>query len=184
MEGTTVSVPVPVQMLPGHSMHPKRSTLAIQKFMLSASEKTAIAKLHTEMDTYILQQYTQGCTGGNIPMLNIQDYMTVISPVSSEKSNVVYLQVLDAKSESKATLMTIISDLHQRFIERQGKRFIALTADAKLYEVLQSLKHEYGEELTWLLPFPGDWHMLKNFQISLLKPYFDMGLKELARVSG
>jgi hypothetical protein len=29
--------------------------------------------------------------------------------------------------------------------------------------------------------FPGDWHMLTN---ALIKPYFDMGLKELAHVSG
>ena len=82
------------------------------------------------------------------------------------------------------TLMTIMFDLHQRLIERQGKKFLVLTADAKLYEVLQSLKHEYGEELSWVLPFPGDWHMLKNVQNALIKPYFDMGLKELARVSG
>ena len=54
----------------------------------------------------------------------------------------------------------------------------------KLYEVVVSLTHEYGDELKWLLPFPGDWHMLKNFQIALTKPYFDMGLKELAHVAG
>ena len=54
----------------------------------------------------------------------------------------------------------------------------------KLYEVVVSLTHEYGDELKWLLPFPGDWHMLKNFQIALTKPYFDVGLKELAHVAG
>ena len=115
---------------------------------------------------------------------NIQEYMGVISPVHTEKSNVVYMQVLDAKSESKDTLMTILFDLHQRFIERKGNTHLVLAADAKLYEVLQSLKHEYGEELKWLLPFPGDWHMLKNYQIALMKPYFDAGLRELARAAG
>ena len=110
--------------------------------------------------------------------------MGVISPVHTEKSNVVYMQVLDAKSESKYTLMTIFFDLHQRFIERKGNTHLVLAADAKLYEVLQSLKHEYGEELKWLLPFPGDWHMLKNYQIALMKPYFDAGLRELARAAG
>ena len=110
--------------------------------------------------------------------------MGVISPVSAEKSNIVYMQVLDAKSESRDTLMTIFFDLHQRFIEHRGNEFLVLTADAKLYEVLQTLKHEDGEELKWLLPFPGDWHMRKNFQVALMKPYFHMGLKELARAAG
>ena len=50
--------------------------------------------------------------------------------------------------------------------------------------MLQSLKYKYGEELSRFLPFPGNWRMLKNFQNALIKPYFHMGLKELARVSG
>ena len=64
----------------------------------------------------------------------------MISPVKAEKSNVVYLQVLDVVSESKDTLMTILFDLHFCFIEGQRKEFLVLTADAKLYEVLLSLK--------------------------------------------
>ncbi len=56
--------------------------------------------------------------------------------------------------------------------------------DAKLYEILQAIKFEYGQEYKWLLPLPGDWHLLKNFQIAIMKPYFDTGLKEVARVSG
>ncbi len=59
-----------------------------------------------------------------------------------------------------------------------------MEGDAKLYAVLQSLKFEYWHEYRWLLPMPGDWHLLKNFQIALMKPYFEAGLKELARVSG
>ncbi len=49
---------------------------------------------------------------------------------------------------------------------------------------MQAIKFEYGHEHDWLLPLPGDWHLLKNFQIALMKPYFDAGLKELAKVSG
>lgn len=41
---------------------------------------------------------------------------------------------------------------------------------------LQAVKHEYGADLAWQIPFPGDWHLLKNYQM----PFFDAGLRELA----
>ena len=31
---------------------------------------------------------------------------------------------------------------------------------------------------------PGDWHILMNFQKALMKPYFDAGLKDLAKSAG
>jgi len=51
-------------------------------------------------------------------------------------------------------------------------------------EILKSLKHEYLSSLDWLIPFPGDWHMLMNYQIALMKPYFNAGLKHIAQAAG
>ena len=47
-------------------------------------------------------------------IVTFQDYMAILSPVLAEKSNVIYLQVLDAKLESKDTLMSVIYDLHKK----------------------------------------------------------------------
>ena len=69
-----VSPPLPVQMVSLQANHPRASSLDIQNFKLSASEKFAFAQLRKEMDTYILQEYTQSCNDANIPILNIQDY--------------------------------------------------------------------------------------------------------------
>ena len=33
-----------------------------------------------------------------------------------------------------------------------------------LYDILKSLHYEYGEELNWLVPYPGDFHLLMYFQ--------------------
>ena len=60
----------------------------------------------------------------------------------------------------------------------------AINEHIALLKRLQSIKKEYGNDLKWLLPFPGDWHLLKNYQEVLLKIYFDAGLSDLAKISG
>ena len=99
----------------------------LQRFRLSVAKVCAVTQLREEMDTYILQKHTNGDSSEtNQTILNIQDYMTVISPVTSEKSNVVYLQVLDAKSESKDTLMTFFFDYISVSLKDKEKNFCLL----------------------------------------------------------
>ena len=59
-----------------------------------------------------------------------------------------------------------------------------MVGDAKTDDILQSLRRQYGSQLKWLLPFPGDWHILYNYQKVLLKVYGDAGLLQLAKVAG
>ena len=49
-----------------------------------------------------------------------------------------------------------------------------------------NIKCQYGDTLEQLLIFPGDWHILKNYQIVLMKVYSrsTAGLKDLAAKSG
>jgi hypothetical protein len=114
----------------------------------------------------------------------MQDYLRLTTATHTKKSNVSYLWVMDAVADNKGTMIQLLSDLQEQFISNGIHEYIILEGDAKLYEVLQSLKFEYGECFKLLLPFPGDWHMLMNFQHALIKPYFDAGLKELAKVAG
>ena len=59
-----------------------------------------------------------------------------------------------------------------------------LVRDQKTYVRIRELKHEYGSELDWIIPFIGDWHLLSNQQSVLMKVYYDAGLKDLAESSG
>ena len=52
----------------------------------------------------------------------------------------------------------------------QHCQWLIVEGDAKVYDILQSIKFEYSEEVKWLIPYPGDWHMLKNYQSALTKP--------------
>ena len=78
----------------------------------------------------------------------------------------------------------MLHDLHQKYIVEQNRQWLLVEGDNKVYEILLALKYEYGEELQWVLPYPGDWHLLKNYQYALIKPYFDAGLKALAKAAG
>ena len=46
------------------------------------------------------------------------------------------------------------------------------------------IKRRYGKALRKLLPFPSDWHILKTFQLVLMKVYYTPGLRELGKKCG
>ena len=156
----------------------------IDDFQISEDECLAIEDLKDEINTYMLHKVAVGNSEPQKNFLNIQDYFSVTRVTHTEKSNVIYLQVKDAIADTKDTMMDMLHELHQQYVVEQNHRWLIVEGDAKIYEILQSLKFEYGEELLWVIPYPGDWHMLKNYQIALMKPYFDAGLKSLAQAAG
>ena len=89
-----------------------------------------------------------------------------------------YLSVIDQNVDDE---LTLINRLHDDFINEQ---WLLLETDGAVYHKIKSIKTEYGEELSWLIPFQGDWHRLKNYQKVLMKIYYDAGLHELAVASG
>ena len=93
------------------------------------------------------------------------------------------MQVLHEIADSKDTILHIVSELYTQCIRKHGNKYLVLEGDAKTYDTMQDVKWEYGKDLAWLVPHPGDWHMLKNFQICLMKPFYEAGLKELAEAS-
>ena len=101
-----------------------------------------------------------------------------------EVSNIVYVEILNEISDSKPTIMTALGKLYTTFILKKQQKWLLVVGDAKIFVLLHELKREYGSHLSWMLPFPGDWHILFNYQPALLKPYADAGLSKLAEVSG
>ena len=83
-----------------------------------------------------------------------------------------YLEVLDAVADRKDTMMALLHSLKKTFIEERNMQWLVLEGDAKLYDILKSLHYEYGEELNWLVPYPGDFHL------------DDAGLKAMAQSVG
>jgi len=85
----------------------------------------------------------------------------------------------------KTPSLTLLIALLQDKLEVGTKtKYLAVVGDGKTYDHLHALKVEYGQELKWLIPLPGDWHILKNYQEVLFKVYFDGGLREVAKQAG
>ena len=168
-----------------HSEHLKSlDCLTINDFTMSEIENESLQDLQCELFTYMLQKVAIADSDSEHPFINIQDYLNITRATHTEKSQVGYLEVLDAISDSKDTQLELLHDLYSKFIKDQTREYLVIEGDQKLYDVLQSLKFEYGKELDWVIPIPGDWHMLMNFQSALMKPYFDAGLKDLAKAAG
>ena len=87
-------------------------------------------------------------------------------------------------SSKPTTKDTIINTLQERLDIGSTCKYMGAIGDGKTYDHLHSLKVEYGEELNWLIPLPGDWHILKNFQEVIMKVYFDGGLRDAAKQAG
>ena len=110
----------------------------------------------------------------------MQDHFTLTKITHNEKSNVAYIEVMDAVADCRDTIMQLVHSFREKFIVGQGMRWLVVAGDAKLYEVIKSVKFEYGKaySLCW------GFHLLMNYQKALMKPYYDTGLKSLAQAAG
>ena len=120
------------------------------------------------------------------PFPGLQSIVNCVRKQASDKevSQITYVEIVSEKADSKPTLMGVISRLQKTFVEELGQKYVLVVGDAKTYNLLQSICFEYRSYLKWLIPFPGDWHVLFNDQKALMKPYEDAGLVVLAKIAG
>ena len=78
----------------------------LSDFLKNEQEISAISELQEELHSYILQKVALGGSESVRILLSIQDYLSLTRTSHTERSNVLYLNVMDAKSDSKDTLMT------------------------------------------------------------------------------
>lgn len=97
-----------------------------------------------------------------------------------EKSNVFYIGVLNEHADNINTIKEVVETLHEEIVVQRNLESLAVVGDGKMFFHLAKLKQEYSSELEWMIPFPGDWHTLKNLQPVLMKVYWHAGLSDLA----
>ena len=119
-------------------------------------EKKSLDQLCHDLYTYLwLKQNSKSRSN----FVGLQEYFALTRPREDEKSNIVYFDVLNAVADKKETVLLVLDKLRKQIVERHGKQWLVVAGDAKLYDVLKTIKHEYGDEFKWLICYPGDWHM-------------------------
>ena len=158
------------------------SELSETLFQLSEFEDQAWRLLHTDVMKYIMSKVTIQDIGP-VPIIipGLKHFLLLSSATDqTEKSTIDYLTVLDKSADSKDTVLHVLNLLHGKYNIGSNVEHVVVVGDGKSYDYMVKLKCEYEDGLSWLLPFPGDWHILKNTQPMLMKVYFDAGLRELA----
>ena len=83
---------------------------------------------------------------------------------------------------NQETVLDVLSMLKQKHRVSKGIDMLVVVGDGKTYDILKHLQKEYSDDLSWLLPYPGEWHLLKNAQAPLFKILIDGGLRTLLRL--
>lgn len=85
------------------------------------------------------------CTTHTEIFIDLQTYFNLYTnQLPPEISNIIYLS---QRCDDKETLLNIINDLYQEFVVQNKKKWILLKGDQAIYERLQSIKEEYGNDL-------------------------------------
>ena len=164
-------------------------TLTIQSFQGHSDEKNEEDNLQCKLQSYIVQKYIvdsypevnshDGVLSELRQFLNEDNYYGLQVP-----STVHYLELVDENPDSSETMCLIAEDILDKFGDEVQNGWVLLVGDGKTYKHLMNIKKQYSSALEKLLIFPGDWHILKNYQPILMKVYYNAGLKELASSSG
>jgi hypothetical protein len=158
-------------------------------FYIQIEEESQLQCIKSTLFKYMLLKHVAESQHENEPNESFPSLIKYVmcqnyDTITTETSKVAYLDILSEISDSKETILKVLDKLHEMFIQAQSNEYVILAADAKLYDILQKLRKEYGNCLQWLIPFPGDWHVLVNYQKTLMKVYWDAGLLQMAQASG
>ena len=157
--------------------------LQFNDFLQSDEELVALKKLEYNLFTYLLQK---SVLKPDHVLFSFKDHIVAMEgkDMHAEPAVIVYLSIVDMHADTLEAMSEVAVMLYKEYLVSTGAQYLIVAGDAKTYLRLKEIKQEYGSELDWLLPFIGDWHTLYNYQKTLMKVYYEAGLKNLAMASG
>lgn len=159
------------------------SNVDFESFQIQVPEMKCMEQASKTIFQYMLQKEA---VGTEKILLDLKTYYgcTGAETVPAEKSTVVYLSIVDKHADTVEAMDEVISKLYSEYKVGTDTDYLVVAGDQKTFSRLCEIKHAYGRDLDWLIPFLGDWHLLKNYQSVLMKIYYHAGLKDLAEAAG
>ena len=151
-------------------------------FHLSFLEHVQTAALKSKLFMYAMERYTSLRFDLSSPMPSLKCKFAMEEPSHCEKSSFAYVKIYNEKADCMSTMTNVLSDLHSTFGVSKKINHLVVVGDLKTFEYLTKLKIKYKQNLDWMIPWPGDWHILKNYQEVLMKIFWDAGLKDVAKL--
>ena len=159
--------------------------LTLDLFCPSGTEEMATAELFGRVFLYVLERYTILENEIGVKMPSIKAKLAAedlfLNP-KREKSKFSFIEVYNEKADCTATIKMVLDELHHTFQVSKKINHLFIVGDLKTYEYIMNAKRDRGKSMDWVVPYVGDWHVMKNFQIVIMKIFWDAGLKELAKV--
>ena len=97
--------------------------------------------------------------------------------------NIVYATVKEAQSSSIDDVASYLTELKVDLsIGKDGYPGKAvLGGDQQTYAILKNLIKKYSSTFSWIIPVPGDWHLLKCAAETIKEMLWDGGLSDLCK---
>lgn len=77
-------------------------------------------------------------------------FLRCLEDADTERSNVVYIDILDEYADSKETILHVLGILQKKLGIGHKMKWLAVVGDAKTFTHLEALTIEYGTDLEWL----------------------------------
>ena len=170
--------------LPSQVLPPSKAPISpMASYLLQPPQIEALGRFQFEFFKYYYLKII--IRENDIPLaFSLQQYLdTVEGNLKDTPSNVVYVDVVNKPADSIHTMYTVMSELRTNESLWKDSQPKPMVGDAKTYNHMVSLIAAHTD-FADIIPFPGDWHLLKNFQPVLMKIFYDAGLKQLAQESG
>ena len=152
---------------------------ALSVTSINRKEQDSVNVLTSDMFLYFMLK-----TGAEDKCYSLPDMKTFCRNFRSEtglveKSDIIYMDLTTENPDGKNAVKSLLDKVHKDLQIGIKLKYVIVEGDGLLFHHYYKLKEENPTYYSWLLPYPGDWHILKNYTSCLFKIYGPAGLKEL-----